>query len=362
MSNELVVTPTTAPRPRPEGDASGGASLTDHAFFMRTGKRRTWQGLTVGDRDGIPALRPTAGAVHGGQVVVDGFRAHRMTDGTIAVFRPDSHIKRLNNGARRLALPLVDFDRVWSSVRALLELDGGWLAERPGAALDLRAVLAADGTSLTAGPADDCLFYVLAAVPDPARPAGRPIRAMTVDGYVRAWPGGTGDVQAAGTLAAGVVPGEIAANYGYDRVLWLDGPQGRFVQQIGGANAFFVIDGVLTTPLLDRSVLPGVTRDSVVKLARDAGTKVVERPVELAEVLKGIADGTVTECFATSTETGVAPVTSLGHQGEEYRFAGEEAGPVTARFRDLLDGIHRGGAVDRFGWMRRVTEVAPVHA
>ncbi|APE25667.1 MULTISPECIES: aminotransferase class IV [Streptomyces] len=362
MSNELVVTPTATPRPRPEADGSAAPVLTDHAFFMRTGKRRTWQGLTVADRDAIPALRPTAGAVLAGQTVVDAFTAYRMADGTIAVFRPDSHIKRLNNGARRLALPQVDFDRVWTSVRALVELDQAWLPGTPGAALQLRAVLAADGTGLTPSPADDVLFYVLASVADPAAAAGKPVRAMTLDGYVRAWPGGTGDVNDAGSLAAGVVPGEVAANYGYDHVLWLDGPQGRFVQQIGNLNAFFVIDGVLTTPALDRSVLPGVTRDSVVKLARDSGTRVVERPVELAEVLKGIADGSVTEVFATGTGAGVVPVTALGHQGEEYRLASEEAGPVTARFRDLLDGIHRGEAIDRFGWMRRLTEVAPVHA
>ncbi|MFF2309642.1 aminotransferase class IV [Streptomyces albidoflavus] len=358
MSNELTVTPTTAPRPRPEAGGADGAVLTDHAFFMRTGKRRSWQRLTVADRDGIPALRHTAGALLAGQTVVDEFAAYRLADGTVAVFRPDSHIKRLNNGARRLALPQVDFDRVWSSVRAMIELDERWLPQRAGASLRLRAVLAADGTELTPGPADHCLFYVLGSVP--AAAAKKPLKAMTLDGYVRAWPGGTGDLRTGGGLAVGVVPAEIARNYGNDHVLWLDG-EGRHVQQIGELNAFFVIDGVLTTPALDRTVLPGITRDSVVKLARDAGTAVAERPVELAEVLKGIADGSVTECFATGTADGVAPVVSLGHQGEEYRFASAEAGPVTARFRELLDGIHRGESVDRFGWMRRITEVAPVH-
>ncbi|MEU5824786.1 aminotransferase class IV [Streptomyces sp. NPDC047803] len=361
MSNELTVTPTTTPRPRPEASGETGAVLTDHAFFMRTGKRRSWQRLTVADRDAIPALRPTAAAVLSGQTVVEEFAAYRLADGTVSVFRPDSHIKRLNNGARRLAMPQVDFDRVWSSVRAMVELDEGWLPHEAGASLRLRAVLAADGTALTAGPADDCLFYVLGSV-QPAG-AGKPLKAMTLDGYVRAWRGGTGDLKTAGGIAAGVVPGEIADNYGNDHVLWLDG-EGRFVQQIGELNAFFVIDGVLTTPALDRTVLPGVTRDSVVKLARDAGTTVVERPVELAEVLKGIADGSVTECFATGTAVGVAPVASLGHEGEEYRLASPETGAATetTRFRDLLDGIHRGESTDRFGWMRRITEVAPVHA
>ncbi|GHA76071.1 aminotransferase class IV [Streptomyces termitum] len=359
MSSELTVTPTGAPRPRPEPGTETGPVLTDHAFFMRTGKRRQWQGLTVADRDAIPPLRPTAAAVLAGQSVADEFAAYRLADGTVSVFRPDSHVKRLNNGARRLALPQVDFDRVWSAVRALLRQDADWLPAAPGSALRLRAVLAADGTGLDAGPADDCLFYVLAALPGPAETG--PLRATTVDGYVRAWPGGTGDLRTASGTAPGVVPGEIAANYGYGHVLWLDGPQGRFVQQIGDLNAFFVVDGVLTTPALDRSVLPGVTRDSVVKLARDTGTEIAERPVELAGILKGIADGTVTEAFATGTATGVVPVGSLGHQGEEHRLP-DGTGPVTARFRDLLAGIRRGGAVDRFGWMRRVTEVAPVHA
>ncbi|MGA5294303.1 aminotransferase class IV [Streptomyces koyangensis] len=359
MSNELTVTPTSTPRPRPEAGGADGAVLTDHAFFMRTGKRRSWQRLTVADRDDIPALRHTAGALLAGQTVVEEFAAYRLADGTVAVFRPDSHIKRLNNGARRLAMPQVDFDRVWSSVRAVIELDEGWLPRRAGASLRLRAVLAADGTELTPGPADHCLFYVLGSVP--AAAARKPLKAMTLDGYVRAWPGGTGDLRTGGGLAVGVVPAEIAHNYGNDHVLWLDG-EGRHIQQIGELNAFFVIDGVLTTPALDRTVLPGITRDSVVKLARDAGVAVAERPVELAEVLKGVADGSVTECFATGTADGVAPVVSLGHQGEEYRFASAEAGPVTVRFRELLDGIRRGESVDRFGWMRRITEVAPVHA
>ncbi|MGA5425511.1 aminotransferase class IV [Streptomyces koyangensis] len=359
MSNELTVTPTSTPRPRPEAGGADGAVLTDHAFFMRTGKRRSWQRLTVADRDDIPALRHTAGALLAGQTVVEEFAAYRLADGTVAVFRPDSHIKRLNNGARRLAMPQVDFDRVWSSVRAVIELDEGWLPRRAGASLRLRAVLAADGTELTPGPADHCLFYVLGSVP--AAAARKPLKAMTLDGYVRAWPGGTGDLRTGGGLAVGVVPAEIAHNYGNDHVLWLDG-EGRHIQQIGELNAFFVIDGVLTTPALDRTVLPGITRDSVVKLARDAGVAVAELPVELAEVLKGVADGSVTECFATGTADGVAPVVSLGHQGEEYRFASAEAGPVTARFRELLDGIRRGESVDRFGWMRRITEVAPVHA
>ncbi|MGW8943707.1 aminotransferase class IV [Streptomyces koyangensis] len=359
MSNELTVTPTSTPRPRPEAGGADGAVLTDHAFFMRTGKRRSWQRLTVADRDDIPALRHTAGALLAGQTVVEEFAVYRLADGTVAVFRPDSHIKRLNNGARRLAMPQVDFDRVWSSVRAVIELDEGWLPRRAGASLRLRAVLAADGTELTPGPANHCLFYVLGSVP--AAAARKPLKAMTLDGYVRAWPGGTGDLRTGGGLAVGVVPAEIAHNYGNDHVLWLDG-EGRHIQQIGELNAFFVIDGVLTTPALDRTVLPGITRDSVVKLARDAGVAVAERPVELAEVLKGVADGSVTECFATGTADGVAPVVSLGHQGEEYRFTSAEAGPVTARFRELLDGIRRGESVDRFGWMRRITEVAPVHA
>jgi branched-chain amino acid aminotransferase len=362
MSDELTVTPTSAPRPRPEASSESGPLLTDHAFHMRSGKRRTWQALTVADRDSIPALGPAAAALLNGQSVTAGFRAHRMSDGSVAAFRPDSHIKRLNNSARRLGLPQVDFDRVWSSVRALLELDQDWLAADTGAVLQLHAVLAAAGDGLVPAPADRCLFYVLASVPPAAPAVSPPLRAMTTADYVRSWPGGTGDTSAVGDIAAGVVPAEVVANYGYDHVLWLDGTHGRFVQQVGNLNVFFVIDGVLTTPLLDRTVFPGITRDSVVKLARDSGAKVLERPLELAEVLKGINDGSVTECFATGTEVGVAPVGVLGHEGVEHTLPNGGTGPVGTEFGDLLRDIQQGRAADRFGWMRRTTEIAPVHA
>ncbi|GGQ69922.1 aminotransferase class IV [Couchioplanes azureus] len=359
--NDLAVSPTATPRPRPEaGTAPGtGGHLTDHAFFMRWSRRRSWQGLTIADRDEIPAVRPTSSALHHGQGVFDDLKAYRMADGTVSVFRPDSHIKRLNNGARRLALPLVDFDRVWHAIRRLVELDADWLPGEAGAALHLRAVLAGNGTTIKAGPAEESLFFVLAG-PSAPEPADGPVRAMVVDGYIRARPGGTGDINAVGNQAPGLVPREIAANYGYDHVLWLgDGPQ-RLVQQIGAMNVFFVVDGVLTTPALDGTVLPGITRDSIVKLARDAGTTVAERPLELAEVLAGIGNGRITECFGTSTVDGVVSIGGIGFQAEEYRLPGGSA--VADHFRQLLDGLHRGELVDRFGWMRRLTEVSPVHA
>ncbi|MER6997956.1 branched-chain amino acid aminotransferase [Streptomyces sp. NPDC000410] len=363
--NELVVKPTTAPRPKPEADTPLvlGRHFTDHAFSMRWTKRRAWQGLTIADRNELPALRPTSAALNYGQTVIEGIKAYRMNDGGIAVYRPDSHVKRLNNGARRLALPQLDFDRVWGALRRLVDLDRDWIPEGPGAALYLRLVLAGNGGTLDLAPADECLFYALAGpVGSAAEQGDRSARSMVVDGYATAWPGGTGSVRAAGNYGPNVVPGEIAANYGYDQVLWLDAEHQRFVKQLGTMNVFFVIDGVLTTPPLDPGILPGVTRDSVIKLARDAGVTVDERPVELAEVLKGIDDGRVTECFGTATETGITAVCEIGHKGQEHRIPGSTPGPVTARYRDLLDGLHRGDAPDRFGWMRRLTEVSPVHA
>ncbi|MFJ9691481.1 aminotransferase class IV [Kitasatospora sp. NPDC101183] len=358
-NNELVVRPTAEPRPKP---AEGEAALTDHALSMRWTKRRSWHALTVADRDDLPRVRPTAPGVRFGQTVVDEFNAHRMNDGSIAVFRPDSHVKRLNNGARRMALPLVDFDQLWAAVRQLVELDANWLPEAPGSALQLRCVLTADGDAAASrpAPAEAALLQVVASPLAVGGPAAA-VRAMVSEEYARAWPGGLGDVNAAGTRGGCVVPGEIAANYGCGHVLWLDAAQHRTIEQIDGMNVFLVVDGVLTTPALDRSVLPGVLRDSVIKLARDGGATVVERAVELAEVLKGAADGQVTECFATSDETGVLPVGALLHQGVEHRL-GDGPGPVTRRYAALVDGIRRGEETDRFGWMRRLTEVSAVRA
>jgi branched-chain amino acid aminotransferase len=360
--NDLVVRTTATPRPKPAADAplGLGRQLTDHAYCMRWTKRRSWQGMTIVDRDDLPAVRPTSAGLHYGQAVSDGLNAYRMTDGSVAVYRPDSHIKRLNNAARRMALPQVDFDRLWRGVRALVELDAGWLPEGPGAALHLRVVLTGNGATLDLAPAEEGLLTVLAAVVRQPGTAERPARAMVVDDYVRAWPGGTGDINAVGGYGQGVVPREIAANYGYDHVLWTGaGPQRR-IQQVGDMNVFFVIDGVLTTPALDGTVLPGVTRDSIIKLARDEGARVDERPIGLDEVLRGISDGRVTECFATGTVEGVVPIDGLGFQSEEYRLPAGTT--VAAHHRAVLDGIRSGALVDRFGWMRRLTEVSPVTA
>jgi branched-chain amino acid aminotransferase len=316
--------------------------------------------MTIADRDELPTMRPASTALNYGQAVFDSLKAYRMADGTVAVYRPDSHVKRLNNAARRMALPQVDFDRVWLGIRTLVELDAQWLPAQPGAALYLRCVLAGNGATLEVAPAEECLFTILVSLVEQAEPAEPPVRAMVVDGYTRAWPGATGDINAVGNHGQGLVPREIAANYGYDHVLWVGGEPQRRVQQIGAMNVFFVVDGVLTTPNLDGTVLAGITRDSIIKLARDAGAAVVERPIELAEVLRGISDGRISECFGAGTAEGIVPVGGLGYQVEEYRLPGDTA--VASRYRELLDGIRGGALVDRFGWMRRLTEVSTVHA
>jgi branched-chain amino acid aminotransferase len=358
-SSDISMSRTAEPRLKPEPGAElpPGQVFTDHSFYMRWSKRRAWQGLTIADRDTIPSLRPAAAALNYGQTLIEDLKAYRMNDGTVSVYRPDSHLKRLNKGTQRMALPLVDFDRVWGALKALAEVDEGWLAQEAGSELSLRLVLAANGKTLAPGPATEALFYILAS---PSRGAtAAPQSALSLPQYVRAWPDGTGDIGAAGNYAAAVVPAEVAVNYGYGQVLWLDGPQRRFVQQVGEMNVFFVIDGVLTTPALEQSIFPGITRDSLIKLARDGGQRVDERPVELAEVLAGIGDGRVTECFATGTAAGVVPLDAIGADPARYPLSAAP-GPVTTYFRDLLDGIHRGDLADRFGWMRRLTEVATV--
>jgi branched-chain amino acid aminotransferase len=362
LDYELAVTPTSTPRPKPEpGTATAaGRSLTDHAFSMRWTKRRSWRGLAIVDRDELPAVPLTSPALQHGQAVSDVLAAYRADDGSVSVFRPDSHLKRLNNAARRLALPQVDFDRAWYAIRHLVQLDADWLPAQPGSKLCLHALLAGSGSWLDPAPAEECLFTVLASPLVPAPPAGRAARAMVVDRHLRAWPGGLGDVNAVGNAGLGLVPREIAANYGYDHVLWVGGGPRPTVQQIGSLNVFLVIDGVLTTPALDGTLVPGITRDSIIKLARDEGEQVVERPLELAEVLAGISDGRITECFATGTVGGVVPIGDLGYQAEEYRLP--EGTAVATRYRDLLAGVHSGAGVDRFGWMRRLTEVSTVHA
>ncbi|MGL5825299.1 MAG: branched-chain amino acid aminotransferase [Nocardioides sp.] len=351
---------------RSEPESLGfGRVFTDHVLAMSWTERRRWSAPVVQNRLQATAILPTSAALNYGQGVFEGMKAVRMQDGTVSFFRPDSHLHRLNNGAHRMGIPLVDFNTLWAGLRDLVSTDLPWLSDEPGSAFYLRPLLVGNGSTIGVAPADAYqLIVLLSPLGEYFAESGGAdgmVTVMATPQYSRAAPGGTGDIKTPANYGGTLLPALLAHNHGFDQVLWLDAIDQEYVEEIGTMNVFFVIDGVLVTPPLNGRILPGVTRDSVLKLARDEDHEVGQRPVTLTEIIDGIAAGRVTECFGTGTAVGIQPIAAIGVRGSEYVIS-THPGPVARRYAEMLAGLQCGALLDRFGWMRRLTEVSAVTA
>ena len=356
--HNITVSRTAQPRTRPPADADLGFGryFTDHAFVMRWTSAKAWHDAAVVDRDALPNLNPAAKVLHYGQGVFEGMKAFAGDGVAVNVFRPDSHIKRMNDGAKRLSLPTVDFEVVWRGLTELLRLDRAWIPTQPGQSLYLRPVLIGTEPTLGVSSANECLFYILASpVGSYYKDEGSgPVRILATEDYVRAFPGGTGAVKAIGNYAGSLLAADIARNHGYAQVLWLDAVEHRYIEEVGTMNLFLVIDDVLVTPTLSGTIIPGITRDSIVKLSRDSGLRVEERRIAIDEVVERAANRSLTECFGTGTAVVVSPVSTIGYRGQDILIGSPGQHPVAARLLREITELQRGGAVDRFGWLRRI--------
>jgi branched-chain amino acid aminotransferase len=340
-------------------DPPFGQYHTDHMVSISYADGTGWHDARVMPYGAIE-LDPSAIVLHYAQEVFEGLKAYRWADGSIVSFRPEANAARLRSSARRLAIPELPENVFIESLRQLIAVDGAWVPPPGGEeSLYLRPLIFATEPGLGVRPAKQYRYLVIASPAGAYFPRGiKPVSVWLSTEYVRASPGGTGAAKFGGNYAASLLAQAQAADNGCDQVVWLDAVERRFVEEMGGMNLFFVFgsggSARLVTPELTGSILPGVTRDSLLHLATDAGFAVEERKIDIDEWQKKVAAGEVTEVFACGTAAVITPVSHVKYPDGEFTIADGEPGEVTMALRDTLTGIQRGTFADTHGWMARL--------
>ena len=350
----IAITKTTAPKPLPESNALGfGRIFTDHMFVMdyRSG---AWRDPRIVPYGNI-SLPPAAAVFHYGAEVFEGLKAYRRADGGIQLFRPMDNMRRLNDSAERLCLPTIDPESGLQAIEALLRLDAAWVPSAPGTSLYIRPVLFATDPDLSLHGIQEASFYIIASPSGSYYKEGlAPVCIAIETEDVRAVRGGTGYAKCGGNYAAATRAGDKAEKRGYSQVLWLDGVERRYIEEVGSMNVMFKIGGRVVTPKLTGSVLPGITRRSCIALLQDWGIPVEERLFSVDELLEAIHNGTLEEAFGCGTAAVVSPIGELVY-GEEHAIVnGQAIGPLTQRLYDTLTGIQYGTLPDPHGWTVRL--------
>jgi len=340
-------------------DPGFGRYYTDHMVSIDYTEENGWHNARVLPYGPIQ-LDPSAIVLHYAQEVFEGLKAYRWADGSIVSFRPEANATRLNTSARRLAIPELPEEVFLESLRQLIAVDESWVPAAGGEeSLYLRPFIFATEPGLGVRPSKEYRYMVIASPAGAYFPRGiRPVSVWLTTEYVRACPGGTGAAKFGGNYAASLLAQAQAAEQGCDQVVWLDAIEHRYVEEMGGMNLFFVFgsggSARLVTPELSGSLLPGITRLSLLQLATDAGFTVEERKIDVDEWQKKAAAGEITEVFACGTAAVITPVSHVKHADGEFKIADGEPGEVTMALRDTLTGIQRGTFADTHGWMTRL--------
>ncbi|WP_200814479.1 branched-chain amino acid aminotransferase [Blastococcus haudaquaticus] len=339
-------------------DPGFGRYFTDSMFVARYQAGKGWYDARLTTYGPLP-MDPSTAALHYAQSIFEGLKAYAQPDGSVATFRPEANAARFARGAKRLAMPPVPEDSFIAAVDALVDADRDWVPTGPDQTLYLRPYMLASEPFLGVRPASEYLFLVIASPAGAYFPRGvHPVSVYLSEDYIRAAPGGTGDVKCAGNYAASLLAQEQAIAAGCDQVVWLDAFEKRYVEEMGGMNLFFVLgsgdDAELVTPELTGTLLPGITRDSLIEVARATGHRVTERKFSVDEWRQGVADGSVTETFACGTAAVITPVGEVKARTGDFVVGDGTPGPLTMTLRESLLDIQHGRVADTRGWLHRI--------
>ena len=324
-----------------------GSTFSDHMFVAdwESGDWKQPQIVPFGPISFSPALTP----FHYGQAIFEGFKAHRIPNGGVALFRPRENFARLNRSAVRIAMPEIPESLFLDGVAELIRLDREWIPHREGGALYVRPTYFGIDDTLLVRPANR---YRLIVMTCPVGPYfAQPIRLLAEERFVRAFPGGTGDSKSAGNYAGGMLAARLAQEKGFHNVLWLDGVEHRYVEESGVMNVFFVLDGKAITPPLGGTILPGVTRNSALTLLREMGIPAEERQITIDEIVSAHAAGKLTEAFGAGTAAIVAPIACIRYRQRDLQFPAASDSSVAARLRARLVAIQTGREPDTHNWL-----------
>ncbi|CAN5188296.1 branched-chain amino acid aminotransferase [soil metagenome] len=336
-------------------DPGFGKVFTDHMVVIRYSVEKGWHDATVGARRPIQ-LDPAASVLHYAQEIFEGMKAYRLSDGSTALFRPEANARRFADSARRMAMPVLPEEDFIASVRALVEIDRDWIPASEGGALYLRPFMFASEVFLGVRPAHEYLYMVIASsVGAYFKGGAKAISIWVSQDYTRAAPGGTGAAKCGGNYASSLIAQAQAIEKGCDQVAFLDAAERKWVEELGGMNLFFVFDdGSMVTPPLSGTILPGITRDSILTLAREQGIVVREEPYAFDQWRADAQSGRLVETFACGTAAVVTSVGTVRSEGGDFVIGGGGPGQITEKMRTTLTSIQRGTAPDTHGWVTKL--------
>ena len=349
---EIKIIKTQTPKAKPdEANLGFGKIFTDHMFIMEYDTGMGWHDARIVPYGDI-ALSPAAMVFHYGQEIFEGMKAYRTPDGEIQFFRPEENFKRLNQSAERLVIPELPVEDALQALHALVEVDKDWVPHNDGASLYIRPFIIAVDPFLGVRPGDKYLFMIILSPSGAYYASGlNPVKIYVESKYVRAVRGGMGYTKTGGNYAASLIGQDEAHKEGYSQVLWLDGVEQKYVEEVGAMNIMFVIDGEIVTPELQGSILPGITRKSVLELCKSWGMKVSERRISIEEIAKAYDEGKLNEVFGTGTAAVISPVGHLKYGDKIMTINNNEIGPISQKIYDTMTGIQWGEIADPFGWV-----------
>ncbi len=350
---DIKITRTTSPKEKPHDQTKLGFGkiFTDHMFLMNYDEGQGWHDARIVPYGPIP-MEPSAMCLHYGQADFEGLKAYRTADGRIQLFRPDQNMARLNLSNDRLCIPKIDEEFGVKAIKTLVDVDKDWIPTAEGTSLYIRPYIFAVDPMVGVHPAKHLIFAIILSPVGAYYESGlAPVKIYVEQHYVRAVTGGTGFTKAAANYAISLKAQEVAAEKGYEQVLWLDGIHRKYIDEVGAMNVFFVVNGEVLTPSLDRgSILGGITRKSCIEILRSQGYKVTERDITIDELCEAYDKGTFDEAFGTGTAAVISPIGELKYGDKVMTINNGEIGKISQHLYDTLTGIQWGKIEDKFGW------------
>lgn len=343
---------TASPKQKPKaGEPLGfGKIFTDHMFIMDYETGKGWHDPRIVPFGNL-SISPACASFHYGQTMFEGMKAYKGADGKYYVFRPDMNAKRTNNTNKRLCIPELPEDDFVQAVKALVSVEKEWIPHDPGTSLYIRPFIIATDEYLGVKPSDHYMFMIILSPSGAYYSSGLdPVGIWIEDEYVRAVRGGMGFAKTGGNYAASLIGQVKAHDDGYSQVLWLDGVERKYIEEVGAMNIFFKIDGKIVTPMLSGSILPGITRDSVITICKDWGLPVEERKISVDELLDAQKSGKLEEVFGTGTAAVISPVGKLRYKDDVMTIGDGGIGEISQKLYDTVTGIQLGNITDKFNW------------
>lgn len=352
---QLTITKAQDLKSKPDDSKLGfGTLFTDHMLNMDYHPDKGWHNPRIEPYAPIH-MDPATMVLHYGQGVFEGLKAYYTDSGNIQLFRPQENFKRLNRSSHLLCIPAIDEDFALDALKQLLQLETDWVPKTPGTSLYIRPAIIATDPFLGVRASFTYRFFIILSPVGAYYPEGfNPVKIWVTREHVRAVRGGVGEAKTPGNYAASLYAGEKAHKEGFTQVLWLDGVEQKYIEEVGAMNIFFVIKGDLVTPALSGSILPGITRDSVIRLAKEWGLNITERKIGIHEVLEAHSAGHLDEIFGTGTAAVISPVGELKYDDRAISIGDGNVGPLAQKFFDEIMNIQYGKSPDTLGWIEPV--------